>query len=131
VPFIKSYGNLVIDHSFIAITKNWQIQSEALAGGTINISIIKNSLIGIIYNSQNETPYDWKWINEDPAMPITFFNNIYAAFDVATGNFTILSGALPYGALKPDKHVRDTMILPFLDALPQGFTTGRKLKFIK
>jgi hypothetical protein len=131
VPFIKSYGNLVIDHSLIGITKNWQIQSAALPGAN-NISIIKNSVIAIIYNSQqNESPYDWKWINEDPSMPITFFNNTYIAFDGGTGNVTVLSGALPYGALKPDKHVRDTITLPFLDALPQGFTSGRKLKFIK
>jgi hypothetical protein len=51
VPFIKSYGNLIIDHSLIGITKNWQIQSAALSGAA-NISVIKNSVIGIIGYSE-------------------------------------------------------------------------------
>jgi len=106
LPAIKSFGNLIIDNCFIILTPNWQIQSAYHGDNGLNQSIIKNSIIAIMYDSSHESLYDWKWVEEDPRTPITFFNNIYLAYDVSSGISILSQDPLPYGALKPDTHKR-------------------------
>jgi len=126
LPAIKSFGNLIIDNCLIILTPNWQIVSAYHGDNGLNQSIIKNSIIAIIYDSLHESLYDWKWVEEDSRTPISFFNNIYLAYDVSSGMSILSQDPLPYGALKPDTNKRTDLNIPYLEGLLHGMLKGGK-----